>query len=114
MVVKAEVVDGLLQHAHEEAIRYVGFKTAKYLGEAARDITPDEVHTYETKPLREQIQYKIAPEAEQPKAELPIFYQQLKVAQPDEKLMKECISAYETTYFLLKNGELNVSNQQNK
>ena len=59
------------------------------------------------KPLREQIQYKIVPEAEQPKVELPIFYQQLKVAQPDEKLMKECISAYETTYFLLKNGELN-------
>ena len=59
------------------------------------------------KPLREQIQYKIVPEAEQPKAELPIFYQQLKVAQPDEKLMKECISAYETTYFLLKKGKLN-------
>ena len=59
------------------------------------------------KPLREQIQYKIVPEAEQPKVELPIFYQQLKVAQPDEKLMKECISAYETTYFLLKKGELN-------
>ena len=59
------------------------------------------------KPLREQIQYKIVPEAEQPKVELPIFYQQLKVAQPDGKLMKECISAYETTYFLLKNGELN-------
>ena len=66
------------------------------------------------KPLREQIQYKIVPEAEQPKVELPIFYQQLKVAQPDGKLMKECISAYETTYFLLKNGELNVSKQQNK
>ena len=66
------------------------------------------------KPLREQIQYKIVPEAEQPKAELPIFYQQLKVAQPDEKLMKECISAYETTYFLLKNRELNVSKPQNK
>ena len=59
------------------------------------------------KPLREQIQYKIVPEAEQPKVELPIFYQQLKVAQPDGKLMKECISAYETTYFLLKNGGLN-------
>ena len=59
------------------------------------------------KPLREQIQYKIVPETEQPKVELPIFYQQLKVAQPDGKLMKECISAYETTYFLLKKGELN-------
>ena len=37
------------------------------------------------KPLREQIQYKIVPEAEQPKVELPIFYQQLKVAQPDDR-----------------------------
>jgi len=68
-------------------------------------LTPDTLSII--KPLREQIQYKIVPEAEQPKAELPIFYQQLKVAQPNEKLMKECISAYETTYFLLKKGELN-------
>ena len=55
LVVKAEVTDGLLQHAHEEALRYVGFKTAKYLGEAGRNVKPDEVHTYETKPLLEQI-----------------------------------------------------------
>ena len=75
-------------------------------------LTPDTLSII--KPLREQIQYKIVPEAEQPKVELPIFYQQLKVAQPDEKLMKECISAYETTYFSLKNGELNVSKPQNK
>ena len=68
-------------------------------------LTPDTLSII--KPLREQIQYKIVPEAEQPKAELPIFYQQLKVAQPNEKSMKECISAYETTYFLLKNGKLN-------
>ena len=67
-------------------------------------LTPDTLSII--KPLREQIQYKIVPEAEQPKVELPVFYQQLKVAQPDEKLIKECISAYETTYFLLKNGEL--------
>ena len=75
-------------------------------------LTPDTLSII--KPLREQIQYKIVPEAEQPKVELPIFYQQLKVAQPDGKLMKECISAYETTYFLLKNRELNVGKQQNK
>ena len=75
-------------------------------------LTPDTLSII--KPLREQIQYKIVPEVEQPKVELPIFYQQLKVAQPDEKLMKECISAYETTYFLLKNGELNVSKPKNK
>ena len=67
-------------------------------------LTPDTLSII--KPLREQIQYKIVPETEQPKVELPIFYQQLKVAQPDGKLMKKCISAYETTYFLLKNGEL--------
>ena len=67
-------------------------------------LTPDTLSII--KPLREQIQYKIVPEAEQPKVELPIFYHQLKVAQPDGKLMKKCISAYETTYFLLKNGEL--------
>lgn len=54
LVVKAEVVEGLQQHAHEEALRMVGFKAAKYLGEAGRDVTPDEVNTYETKPLFEQ------------------------------------------------------------
>ena len=75
-------------------------------------LTPDTLSII--KPLREQIQYKIVPEAEQPKVELPIFYQQLKVAQPDGKLMKECISAYETTYFSLKNGDLNVSKPQSK
>ena len=75
-------------------------------------LTPDTLSII--KPLREQIQYKIAPEAEQPKVELPIFYQQLKVAQPNEKLIKECISAYETTYFLLKNRDLNVSKPKNK
>ena len=75
-------------------------------------LTPDTLSII--KPLREQIQYKIVPEAEQPKVELPIFYQQLKVAQPNEKLMKECISAYETTYFLLKNRELNVGKPKNE
>ena len=68
-------------------------------------LTPDTLSII--KPLREQIQYKIVPEAEQPTTELPIFYEQRKVPHPDEKLMKECISAYETTYFLLKNGKLN-------
>ena len=68
-------------------------------------LTPDTLSII--KPLREQIQYKIVPEAEQPTAELPIFYEQRKVPHPDGKLMKKCISAYETTYFLLKKGELN-------
>ncbi|MDO4879645.1 MAG: sulfatase-like hydrolase/transferase [Capnocytophaga sp.] len=66
------------------------------------------------KPLREQIQYEIKLEAEQPSAENPLFYQQLKIHNPDEKLMKECISAYETTYFFLKNGLLNRSSNKSK
>lgn len=54
LVVIAEPADGLLQHAHEEAVRIVGFRAAKYLGEAGRNVTPDEVNVYETKPLFEQ------------------------------------------------------------
>ncbi len=55
LVVIAEPVDGIKQHVHENAIRMIGLKAANYLGELARDITPDEVTTYETKPLLEQI-----------------------------------------------------------
>lgn len=54
LVVIAEPQDELKQHAHEEALRYVGFKTAKYLGEAGKTVKPDEVKTYETKPIFQQ------------------------------------------------------------
>lgn len=55
VVVIAEPKDGLKQHEHEEAVRMVGFKAAKYLGEAGRNITPDEIKTYETKPIFESV-----------------------------------------------------------
>lgn len=55
IVVIAEPRDGVNQYEHEEAVRMVGFKAAKYLGEAGRNVTPDEVKTYETKPLLEQV-----------------------------------------------------------
>ncbi|MDO5018011.1 MAG: glycine/sarcosine/betaine reductase component B subunit [Lagierella massiliensis] len=55
LVVVAEPVDGIKQHVHENAVRMIGLKAANYIGELARDITPDEVSTYETKPLLEQI-----------------------------------------------------------
>ncbi|SHH28836.1 glycine/sarcosine/betaine reductase component B subunit [Tepidibacter thalassicus] len=55
IVVKAEPVDGLKQHEHEKVVRMVGLKAAKYLGEVARNITPDEVKVYETEPLLESI-----------------------------------------------------------
>ena len=55
VVVVADPVDGLKQHDHEKAVRMIGFKSAAYLGEAARNITPDEVKVYETKPVLEAI-----------------------------------------------------------
>ena len=44
-----------MQHEHEEAVRMVGFKAAVYLGKAGKNVEPDEVKTYETKPLLEQV-----------------------------------------------------------
>lgn len=55
VVIIAEPVDGLKQHDHEKAVRMIGFKAATYLGETARNLTPDEVKVYETKPLLESI-----------------------------------------------------------
>ena len=54
VVVIAEPVDGLRQHDHEKAVRMIGFKAAAYLGKVAKELTPDEVSVYETKPLFEQ------------------------------------------------------------
>lgn len=55
VVIIAEPVDGLKQHDHEAALRMVGLKAGKYLGEAGRNITPDEVKVYETKPIFESV-----------------------------------------------------------
>ena len=55
VVVIAEPIDGLKQHEHEKAVRMIGFKAATYLGQLAKNLTPDEVVTYETKPLLESI-----------------------------------------------------------
>ncbi|GLC29046.1 glycine/sarcosine/betaine reductase component B subunit [Clostridium omnivorum] len=55
VVIICEPKDGVLQHEHEEAVRIVGFKAATYLGKAGKDIQPDEVKTYETLPLLEQV-----------------------------------------------------------
>ncbi|WP_418965273.1 glycine/sarcosine/betaine reductase component B subunit [Cetobacterium sp.] len=50
-----EPQEGLEVHVYEEAARMAGLSVAKYLGELAKDITPDKVVTYETKPILEQI-----------------------------------------------------------
>lgn len=60
LVVIAEPIDGLKQHEHEKALRFAGYKVAIYLGELARALTPDEVHTFETPNLVEGI--KLYPE----------------------------------------------------
>ena len=43
VVLVCEPKEGLKQHDHERAVRIAGFKAAAYLGEAARNMTPDEV-----------------------------------------------------------------------
>lgn len=51
-----EPKEGLETHDYEAAGRLAGLKAAAYLGKAGKDTEPDEIVTYETKPLLEQIQ----------------------------------------------------------
>ena len=55
LVIIAEPAEGIKQHEHEKAVRFIGFKAAKYLGELARNLQPEETKVYETKSLLEQI-----------------------------------------------------------
>ena len=48
-----EPKDGLGQYEYEAAARMAGFKIAEYIGNKAKDITPDVIEVYETKPLLE-------------------------------------------------------------
>lgn len=48
--------DGLKQHDHERTVRMAGLKAATYLGEAGKDVEPNEVKVYETLPLLQGIQ----------------------------------------------------------
>ncbi|MEG0780063.1 MAG: sarcosine reductase complex component B subunit alpha [Oscillospiraceae bacterium] len=50
-----EPKEGIETHDYEAAGRMVGLKVAAYIGEAGRNVTPDEVVTYETLPLAQQI-----------------------------------------------------------
>jgi sarcosine reductase len=47
LTVDISVVDGLTPHAHEETVRIAGLKAAEFVGLAGKDVTPDEVITYE-------------------------------------------------------------------
>lgn len=55
LVIVVEPKEGVLQHDHEQALRMIGFKAATYLGKAGMDVEPDEVKTFETLPLLEQV-----------------------------------------------------------
>ncbi|MFW0858854.1 MAG: glycine/sarcosine/betaine reductase component B subunit [Dehalococcoidia bacterium] len=46
-----EPIEGLAPHAHEEALRLAGLRSAAYLGEAGREIVPDEVDICELTPV---------------------------------------------------------------
>ncbi|MCK8828351.1 glycine/sarcosine/betaine reductase component B subunit [Natroniella acetigena] len=55
IVVTCEVDNDLAQSEYEEVSRMVGFKAAKYIGEAAKELEPDEVEIFEHKPFPEAI-----------------------------------------------------------
>ncbi|MGI6553566.1 MAG: beta-aspartyl-peptidase [Clostridia bacterium] len=54
VVVKVDPVPGLHQHEHEAVVRVAGFRAAAYLGKAGKELEPDEIKVYETKPILEQ------------------------------------------------------------
>ncbi len=54
VVVKVEPVEGLNQWQHESVVRMAGFRAGTYLGTLGKEVEPDEVKVYETKPLVEQ------------------------------------------------------------
>lgn len=52
--VVVEPKDGLETHDYEEAARLAGLKVGAYVGEAGKNLTPDEIVTYETMPILKQ------------------------------------------------------------
>ncbi|HHV08351.1 MAG TPA: beta-aspartyl-peptidase [Firmicutes bacterium] len=47
VVLDMDPVDGLGKREHEKAVRLAGLKAAVYLGEAGKDVEPDEIETYD-------------------------------------------------------------------
>jgi glycine reductase len=54
IVIKIEPIDGIKQHEHEVVVRLAGFRAANYLGEAGKDVKPNNEKVYETFPLIKQ------------------------------------------------------------
>ena len=55
IVVLFDLKEDIAPHEKEVAVRLGGLRAAAYLGEAARDVAPDEVVTYEAPPLGEAL-----------------------------------------------------------
>lgn len=55
LVMVCEPVEGIKQHEYEKAVRFAGFRVAVYIGELARNLTPDETKVYETCGVKEGI-----------------------------------------------------------
>ena len=56
LVMVCEPVEDIKQHEYEKAVRFAGFKVAVYLGELARNLTPDETKVYETCTIKEGLE----------------------------------------------------------
>ncbi|WP_053956676.1 glycine/sarcosine/betaine reductase component B subunit [Inediibacterium massiliense] len=50
-----EPIDELKQHEYEAAVRMAGLKVASLIGKAGKEVEPNEIEIYETKPLLESI-----------------------------------------------------------
>jgi sarcosine reductase len=47
IVLDVQPVEGLAPHAHEKVVRLAGLRAAEFIGEAGRNVEPDEILTYE-------------------------------------------------------------------
>ncbi|WP_299012848.1 glycine/sarcosine/betaine reductase component B subunit [uncultured Photobacterium sp.] len=54
LVIQCEVDESCNQYDHEGVLRLIGLEAGRWIGKLAADVEPDEIHTYETKPLLEQ------------------------------------------------------------
>ncbi|WP_038109119.1 glycine/sarcosine/betaine reductase component B subunit, partial [Treponema pedis] len=54
LVVDCKIQDDVTRAVKEKALRLMGLKTARYLGEASRNVKPASTETYETLPFVEQ------------------------------------------------------------
>jgi len=56
LVLVIDPIDDIKQHDYEKAVRFAGFRVATYLGELARNLTPDETFEYETYTIKEGLE----------------------------------------------------------